>query len=380
MTMTLDPDTERDTDPLGDSPVTSRTILNALADPVVVVDGSDDIVYLNQSAEDFLQMTLSGGRTVNLQDIIPQDSPILALVHKVRAVGNSMSQFDVGLATPRIGEHVVNVDGAAMGEHPGHVVLTLERRSIAGRIDRALTHRGAARSVTAMALMLAHEIKNPLSGVRGAAQLLEQSRDARDQELTRLIIEETDRICALVDRMEIFTDNPRIERSAVNIHVVLNHVVKLARNGFGSKVRIVEDYDPSLPPAYGNHDQLVQVFLNLVKNAVEAAPQKGGEVVVSTAFQHGMRMTAHTGQGQVHLPLVVSVRDNGDGVPEDLRRHLFDPFITTKPGGTGLGLALVAKLVGDHGGVIDLESRRRRTVFRVMLPMMTDHNDRSDHN
>lgn len=354
---------------------TSTAILNALADPVVVVDRKDNIVYLNQSAEDFLQTTLSRNRIVNLQDIIPHDSPILALVHKVRSNGNSMSQYDVGLATPRIGEHVVNVDGATLSEHAGHVVLTLERRSIAGRIDRSLTHRGAARSVSAMALMLAHEIKNPLSGVRGAAQLLEQSGDSLDHELTRLIIEETDRICALVDRMEIFTDNPRIERKAVNIHIVLNHVVKIARNGFGNKTRIIEDYDPSLPPAYGDHDQLVQVFLNLVKNAVEATPENGGEVVVSTAFQQGMRMMAPSGQGQVHLPLVVSIRDNGDGVPEDLRRHLFDPFITTKPGGTGLGLALVAKFVGDHGGIIDLESRHRRTVFRVMLPMMTEQDD-----
>ncbi len=358
-----------------DNVPTSTSILNSLADPVVVVDGSDNVVYLNQSAEDFLQTTMSQVRSVNLQDIIPHDSPILALVHKVRANGNSMSQYDLGLATPRIGEHVVNVDGASLGDHPGHVVLTLERRSIAGRIDRSLTHRGAARSVSAMALMLAHEIKNPLSGVRGAAQLLEQSGDSVDQELTRLIIEETDRICALVDRMEIFTDNPRIERKAVNIHIVLNHVVKLARSGFGSKIRIIEDYDPSLPPAYGDHDQLVQVFLNLVKNAVEAVPESGGEVVVSTAFQQGMRMMAPSGQGQVHLPLVVSIRDNGDGVPEDLRRHLFDPFITTKPGGTGLGLALVAKFVGDHGGIIDLESRHRRTVFRVMLPMMTEQDD-----
>lgn len=354
---------------------TSTAILNALADPVIVVDRKDDLVYLNQSAEDFLQTTLSKGRIVNLQDIIPHDSPILSLVHKVRSNGNSMSQYDVGLATPRIGEHVINVDGTTLNEHPGHVVLTLERRSIAGRIDRSLTHRGAARSVSAMALMLAHEIKNPLSGVRGAAQLLEQAGDSLDHELTRLIIEETDRICALVDRMEIFADNPRIERKAVNIHIVLNHVVKLARTGFGSKIRIIEDYDPSLPPAYGNHDQLVQVFLNLVKNAVEAAPENGGEVVVSTAFQQGMRMMAPSGQGQVHLPLVVSIRDNGDGVPEDLRRHLFDPFITTKPGGTGLGLALVAKFVGDHGGIIDLESRHRRTVFRVMLPMMTEQDD-----
>jgi two-component system nitrogen regulation sensor histidine kinase GlnL len=348
----------------------SPAILNALADPVVVVGEANEIAYLNAAAEQFFQASISALTGVALDSMIPKDSPVLALIEKVRATESSMSQYDVQLKTPRIGEHMVTVDAAPMPDRPRHVVVTLQQRSIASRIDRSLTHRGAARSVSAMALMLAHEIKNPLSGVRGAAQLLERTSDAKDRELTRLIIEETDRICALVDRMEMFTDNPRIERRAVNIHEVLNHVVKLAQNGFGAAVRFVEAYDPSLPPAYGDRDQLIQIFLNLVKNAVEAAPEADGEVVVSTAYQQGVSIATPNGDGHVKVPLVVRIQDNGAGVPEDLRGHLFDPFITTKPGGSGLGLALVAKFVGDHGGVIDLESLNHRTVFRVMLPMM----------
>ena len=345
-------------------------ILNALADPVFVVDADDTIAYLNLAAEQFFQASMASLVGTALDAFIPQDSPVLALIGKVRATGNSMSQYDVPVKTPRIGDQIVTIDAAPLTDSPGSVVVTLQQRSIAGRIDRSLTHRGAARSVSAMALMLAHEIKNPLSGVRGAAQLLEQTSDLKDRELTRLIIEETDRICALVDRMEMFTDNPRIERKAVNIHEVLNHVVRLAKNGFGAGVRFVEAYDPSLPPAFGDRDQLIQIFLNLVKNAVEAAPDAEGEVVITTAYQQGVSIATPNGDGHVKVPLVVRIQDNGPGVPEDLRSHLFDPFISTKPGGSGLGLALVAKFVGDHGGVIDLETQRRRTVFRVMLPMM----------
>lgn len=350
-------------------------ILNALADPVFVVGADNEIVYLNLSAEQFFQASMTAMAGTGLDEVIPADSPVLALIGKVRASGNSMSQYDVPIRTPRIGAHMVTVDAAPLTDRQGNVVVTLQPRSIAGRIDRSLTHRGAARSVSAMALMLAHEIKNPLSGVRGAAQLLEQTSEVKDRELTCLIIEETDRICALVDRMEMFTDNPRIERKAVNIHEVLNHVVRLAQNGFGSNVRFVEAYDPSLPSAFGDRDQLIQIFLNLVKNAVEAAPDTDGEVVVSTAFQQGVSIATPSGDGHVKVPLVVRIQDNGPGVPEDLRSHLFDPFITTKPGGSGLGLALVAKFVGDHGGVIDLDSQNRRTVFRVMLPMMDESDE-----
>jgi two-component system nitrogen regulation sensor histidine kinase GlnL len=213
-------------------------------------------------------------------------------------------------------------------------------------------------------------VKNPLSGIRGAAQLLEQNAGEGDRELTRLICEEADRIVALVDRMEAFGDPRPLERGAVNIHEVLERVRKSAQSGFGRHVRFVEAYDPSLPTVHGNRDVLVQIFLNLVKNAAEAVPRQGGEIVLATAYQQGVRFAVPGSSSRVHLPLVVSVTDNGEGIPEDLRAHLFDPFVTTKRNGTGLGLALVAKMIGDHGGVIEFDSQPRRTVFRVFLPML----------
>ena len=351
-------------------PVDATAVLNALPDPVLVVGSGDEILYVNNAAEQLFQASSAYLRTRALTDVIPHDSPILLLVERVRRSVSSMSQHAVQLDTPRIGEHLLRVDAAPMPENQGRIVLTLQEQSIAGKIDRSLTHRDSTRSVSAMAALLAHEIKNPLSGVRGAAQLLEQSIDAEDAQLTRLIVEETDRIVGLIDRMEAFTgDIPLDGLGPVNIHEVLERVLTLARTGFASHLRIVERYDPSLPPVYGNGDRLIQAFLNLVKNAAEAAPADGGEIVVTTAYQHGVRLAAPGAEMPMQLPLVVTIQDNGSGIPDDLRRHIFDPFVTTKRGGTGLGLPLVAKLIGEFGGVIDLESRPRRTIFRILLPL-----------
>jgi two-component system nitrogen regulation sensor histidine kinase GlnL len=219
-----------------------------------------------------------------------------------------------------------------------------------------------------MAAMLAHEVKNPLSGIRGAAQLLEQSATEADRELCVLIQDEVDRIRTLVERMEMFSERP-IERSVVNIHEVLDHVRRIASRGFASHLRIVEDYDPSLPPVWGNRDFLVQILLNLVKNAAEAVDPQGGEIQLSTAYHHGVRIAIPGSRDRVHLPLQVSVRDNGPGIDEEVRATLWEPFVTTKRGGQGLGLAMVAKLVADQGGLIECDSRPGRTIFRLSLPM-----------
>jgi two-component system nitrogen regulation sensor histidine kinase GlnL len=256
------------------------------------------------------------------------------------------------------------------GEGSETLVLTLHERAMAEMMDRHLTQRSAARSISGMAAMLAHEVKNPLAGIRGAAQLLEHDADPAGRELTQMICDETDRIVGLVDRMEGFSDHRPIEREAVNIHEVLERVRKAAQSGFARHIRIVEEYDPSLPSIHGNRDLLVQVFLNLVKNAAEAVPNADGEIVLSTAYRHGLRLSRPGGEGREHLPLMVSVADNGGGIPDDLRAHLFEPFFTTKRNGTGLGLALVAKVIGDHGGVIEFDSQPRRTVFRVFLPVV----------
>lgn len=364
-----------DQDPSEGNPVrpAAEAILDALPEPVLVVDRADDVVYVNGAAESFFAGSRVSLYGQNLQVLIPHDSPLLALVAKVRRSQSSMTEYGVQLQTPRIGRHLLSIDAAPLGDIDGGVVITLKEHTIAGKIDDALMQRGAARSVSALSAMLAHEVKNPLSGIRGAAQLLETLVPGEDRALCQLIKEETDRIVKLVGRMEVFSDRPSLEREAVNIHVVLDRVLELARNGFGKGIRFTADYDPSLPPVYGDKDQLVQVFLNLVKNAAEAVQGAGvhdGEITVKTAFRHGVRLAVPGLDSRMHLPLVVTVRDNGPGIPEDIRRNLFDPFITTKQGGTGLGLALAAKLIGDHGGVIDVETRPRRTVFSVMLPML----------
>jgi two-component system nitrogen regulation sensor histidine kinase GlnL len=354
----------------GRTVVDSDGILNAINSAVIVIDGSNAIVHINSAGEQFMQSSAGYLTGRSLAELLPDDNPIFALIQQVRVEGNDVSEYGITLESPRIGRHFVNVQATLLADNTDTVVVTLQQRSIADKIDRQLTHRGAARSVTAMASMLAHEVKNPLSGIRGAAQLLEQNASPEDRRLTALIRDEADRICELVDRMDAFSDSGPLKRGAVNIHQVLDRVMQLAKNGFGRHLRYQAVFDPSLPPVYGNRDQLVQVFLNLVKNAAEAAPAEGGEIVLETAYQQGVRFAVPGTSTRMHLPLRVSVKDNGPGIPDDIKGYLFDAFVTSKPNGSGLGLALVAKIIGDHGGVIECDSRPRRTEFRVMLPMV----------
>ena len=196
---------------------------------------------------------------------------------------------------------------APMVDSQGWAVVSLLEQTRAQKIGQQLEHRNSARSVTAMAALLAHEVKNPLSGIRGAAQLLGQGASEDDRKLTQLICDEADRIVALVNRMEVFSDDRPLKQNPVNIHVVLERVRQVAENGFAKSVKFIERYDPSLPPVAGDKDQLVQVFLNLVKNAAEAVPSKDGEILLSTAYQPGVRVAVQGGSERVQLP----TRGNG---------------------------------------------------------------------
>ena len=356
---------------------TSDAVLDALPHPVVMVSADGSIANANAAAESFFEASVTLLRRHTLRELVPFGSPLLSLVEQVRSRGAAVNEYRVDLGTPRNpGERLVDLHVAPVPERPDHIVVMLQERSIADKMDRQLTHRSAARSVIALAAMLAHEIKNPLSGIRGAAQLLEQSVGDEDRSLTRLICDEADRIVKLVDRMEVFTDQRPIEREPVNVHAVLDHVKRLTHSGFARHIKFVEDYDPSLPPVFVNRDQLIQVFLNLVKNAAEAIGEEAadGEICLSSSFRPGVRLAVPGSKTRVALPLEFCVRDNGPGVPEDLLPHLFDPFVTTKPSGSGLGLALAAKIIGDHGGIIECESQPRRTVFRVLMPIYAGDN------
>jgi two-component system, NtrC family, nitrogen regulation sensor histidine kinase GlnL len=348
-------------------------IMSALPVPVLLLDTDNRFRFVNHAAEQFLGISVSGLAQLRLRDLVPEDNPLFLLVDQVRRSGATVSDHDLTVDSPRLNKQGMTVQGSPLPEEPGAVLLVLQDASAARALDRQLAFRGAARSVTGMAAILAHEVKNPLSGIRGAAQLLETSVDAQDRELAVLIRDEADRIRALVDRMEIFGEKP-IARTAVNIHRVLEHVRKLAQSGFAPHVRFHEIYDPSLPPVWGNRDQLVQVVLNLVKNAAEATQEQQArpEITLVTGFQHGMRLAVPGTATRLDVPLLVAVRDNGPGIPDDIRPHLFDPFISSKATGSGLGLALVAKIIGDHGGLIEVDSRPGRTEFRLHLPVLIE--------
>jgi two-component system nitrogen regulation sensor histidine kinase GlnL len=353
------------------------SVLNALPHPVITVDGAGMIVAANDAAEHFFQASVGFMRRHRISYFVPFGSPLLDLIGQVRDRQAPVSEYRVDIESPRLpGDRIVDIYAAPLSDRPDVVVLMLQERSMADKIDRQLTHRGAARTVSGLAAMLAHEIKNPLSGIRGAAQLLEQSASDDDRALTRLITDEADRIVKLVDRMEVFSDERPVERDAINIHTVLDHVKRLAQSGFGRSVKIVEEYDPSLPPINANRDQMVQVFLNLVKNACEAlGDQPDAEIVLTTAYRPGVRLSVPGSKDKVTLALEFCVKDNGPGVPADLVEHLFDPFVTTKTNGSGLGLALVAKIIRDHGGVVECESQPRRTVFRILMPAFSGNRE-----
>jgi two-component system nitrogen regulation sensor histidine kinase GlnL len=356
--------------------IDAHAMLSSLPVPVVLLDRNHRFRYANQAAEQFFGLSLLQLAQVTLEALVPADNPLFRIIAKVRDEEVTISDYDLSLESPRLHKMSVTVQAAPLAEEPGCVLLTFQDASAARALDRQIAFRGAARSVSGMAAILAHEVKNPLSGIRGAAQLLEASVSEPDQELAVLIRDEADRIRALVERMEVFGEKP-VERRAMNIHRVLEHVRLLAQSGVADGIQISEIYDPSLPPVWGNRDQLVQVVLNLVKNAAEAikgepASGHGGEILLTTAYQHGMRLAVAGSTQRVHVPLVVTVRDNGPGIPDDIRPHLFEAFVTSKPSGSGLGLALVAKIIGDHGGLIEVDSRPGRTEFRLCLPVMTE--------
>ncbi|MEO0362837.1 MAG: ATP-binding protein, partial [Pseudomonadota bacterium] len=305
------------------------------------------------------------GRT--LQRLFGESARLIELVRIARRDTATAADHNVDFGWPGRPEAHVDLVAAAT-EDRSEVLLIIQPRSIAEQIDRTLTHRHAARSMTGMAAMLAHEIKNPLAGISGAAQLLEMNAGEEDAALTELIREETKRIETLIDRVASFGDTPPLKSDPVNIHDVLDRAKRSAAAGFASHVRFNEDYDPSLPEVPGDHDQLVQVVLNLLKNAAEATPPVGGVISLRTAYRPGVSMAGPKG-ARVSQPLLLQISDNGVGIPEDLRREIFEPFVTSKSGGGGLGLALVAKLVADHGGSIDCASRPGWTTFSLRLPI-----------
>ena len=347
----------------------TTAILESLPISVIVVDKELNICLVNGLAQQLLGMSHIVLLRQNLKNLIDTDSVIISLIKQVLRNGNSVAEFGVSLSGPKLNNQRVDIRIAPAADDVKHLVIILQECSMARQIDSQLAHGRAARSVAGLAAVLAHEIRNPLLGIRGAAQLLEQSVPDPDRELTQLICIESDRIRDLVNRMELFSDNQPFHRDPVNIHDVLGHVRKLATTGFAKNISFEEQYDPSLPPVSGNRGQLIQVFLNLVKNASEAIGSSEGQVILKTSYRHSVLISVAGSRDRLQLPIVVVIQDNGPGIPEDLQQSIFEPFVTTKSRGTGLGLALVAKIIEDHGGIIEIDSKPGLTSVSLFLPV-----------
>ncbi len=349
----------------------------AIPYPALVIADDDTITAANPAAESFAATSVRQMAGRHLARFVGQGSALFEVIGQARRDGVSVAQYDVAIGWGDQPPRTQTIHAAPLGESGGDILLLMHPQGIAEKMDRSFGHRSAVRSVTGMAAMLAHEIRNPLAGISGAAQLLEMNLSEADRELTGLIQAETARIGKLVDRVEQFGDLRPAQRRPVNIHDVLDRARRAAQAGFAAHVRFHEDYDPSLPPTAGDADQLLQIFQNLLKNAAEAAPKVGGAIVISTAYSPGVKLVRPGGASE-SVPLVITVTDNGPGIPETLIHDIFDPFVSSKVNGTGLGLSLVSKLVADHGGVVECESRPGRTRFRVRLPVWRGESSETD--
>jgi len=351
-------------------PVPEQQIWTSLPVPAFIVGEDDRVTDINPAAEGFLNTSARSACGVPLWKLIAVDHPLEAAFARARAQSTPLFVNDVDVGAMQRAPLQCGLQIAPLSGGTGEMILMITPRELAGRVTQDHSVKSAAKSAIGMAEMLAHEIKNPLAGITGAAQLLSMNLQKDDLELTDLIVTESRRIVKLLEQVEQFGNLTAPERRAVNLHDVLDRVRRSALLGVGANMRIIEDYDPSLPPALGDKDQLMQVLSNLIRNASEAAGPEGGTIRLRSFYEHGFRLRRADGDGQL-LPLQIEVIDDGPGLPEHIRADVFDPFVSGRENGTGLGLALVSKIISDHGGWISVSSAPGCTAFRISLPRAT---------
>lgn len=343
-------------------------IWSSLPVPAFLLDDADRIADLNPAAETFLNASARSVRATPFLDRLAIDAPLEGAFARVRKDLSPLFINTVDVSGGNTPPVQCNIQVAPLSGTPGQVLLLMEPRQIADRLGRAHSVNSAAKSAIGMAEVLAHEIKNPLAGITGAAQLLSMNLQAEDKELTDLIVAESRRILALLEQVEQFGNLRPPERRIVNVHDLLDRACKSASVGFAANMRIVEEFDPSLPPTYADSDQMLQVFQNLLKNATEAAGSNGGTIRLKTFYDMSLRLRRKDGSGNP-LPLQIEIIDDGPGLPPDIAANIFEPFVSSRENGTGLGLPLVSKIISDHGGWIAADSVPGWTLFRISLPV-----------
>jgi two-component system nitrogen regulation sensor histidine kinase GlnL len=336
-------------------------ILQGLTTAVVVLDDALLIAQMNTAAESLLGVSARrvSGRAIG--EFVHPSAELVALCQRALATGLTFGLHEL---TARVGDHEVVLDcRAAPLEHERFLLLELfdtERDRKVRREAALVAQQQLSRRIVRQ---LAHEVKNPLGGLRGAAQLLERQLPEPDlRAYTRVIIEEADRLASLVDGILHAGGAPKLEE--LNLHRVTEHVAQLIEAEKPAGVELVRDYDPSLPPLQGDRSQLIQAFLNIARNALQAVGERGRLIFRTRALSN------FTLGGEPHrLVLSAEVEDSGPGIPEELKETIFYPLVTGKPTGTGLGLTIAQDLVARHGGLIEFTSQPGRTVFQLRLPV-----------
>ncbi len=336
--------------------------------PSIVLNEDDIVVEVNPPGEGFLNASSKSLKNRSIWELIDINTSLEENYKKVKKFNSPLFVTDVKVGANGREPIPCNIQIAPINGVDGSTILLIAPREIAGRISQSKSVKAAAKSAIGMAEMLAHEIKNPLAGITGAAQLLSMGLSTGDLEITDLIVAETRRILTLLEQVEQFGNLKPIDPKPLNIHDVIDRARRSAQLGFSAHINFKEDYDPSLPLVYGDPDQLLQVFLNLIKNASEAQPNNGN-IKLRTYFEHSFKLRRADGSGH-SMPIQVEVMDNGPGVSEDIRDEIFDPFVSGRNNGTGLGLALTSKIISDHNGLISLDSKPGNTVFRISLPFV----------
>ncbi|MDX8349038.1 MULTISPECIES: two-component system sensor histidine kinase NtrB [unclassified Cognatiyoonia] len=347
--------------------IVDTALWNSLPVPALLLDDDDLIVSSNPAAESFLNMSTKALMRQKLWDTVMIDAPLEAPFARARKNRTSLFVNDVDVGSGERAPRLCNLQFAPLQGGDDTMIVMISPREIASRINQNHSSEKAAKSAIGMAEMLAHEIKNPLAGITGAAQLLSMGLNQDDREMTDLIVEESRRIVKLLEQVEQFGNLRPPVLKPVNIHDVLDRARQSAAVGFGAHMLFIEDYDPSLPQTLADADQLLQVFLNLLKNASEAN-KEGGSIRLHTFYETSLRVRRSDGT-QARLPLQIEIIDDGPGLPPEIADDVFEPFVSGRENGTGLGLALVSKLIGDAGGWISVESVPGRTVFRISLPL-----------
>lgn len=344
----------------------SPDLLNLLPLAVFTVSRSLNITSANSAAETLLEGSFSYLQKTPLTELLHPECDMAALIHQAIENNRQIRLHDFMLMGPRIGEKRIFLYLLPLANE--EVLLCADDISAAHTLSHSTELSHQVRFQGSMASILAHEVKNPLAGIKGAAQLLQKTVSSEDASLTSLICNEVDRIKGLVEEIEFFSNPSDLKTEAQNIHEVLHYACSVVEKSYPGAVVFSEAFDPSLPPVRGNRNLLIQLLINLFKNSVEAS-DNNTKIHISTSYTIGSKVTA---SATLPLPILITIRDNGPGIPDAIRKQIFDPFITTKKSGKGLGLAVAAKIMADHGGVIEAESPEGHGAhFNLYLPVFS---------